>query len=110
MSESINDETVEVADQATDERTLPPDAVELFWAAERLVDRRFVVLPYTNDDPVLAHRLEDVGCASVVSLGSPIGTGLGIANPHHIEVIVEQAYGASALAKPRICGREGERT
>jgi thiazole synthase len=110
MSVSINDETVKVADQATDERTLPPDAVELFWAAERLIDSGFVVLPYTNDDPVLAHRLEDVGCASLMPLGSPIGTGLAIANPHHIEMIVEQANGASALQKPRICGREGERT
>jgi thiazole synthase len=74
-----------------DERTLLPDAVELVRAAERLVDDGFVVLPYTNDDPVLARRLEDTGCAAVMPLGSPIGTGLGIANPHNIEMIVEQA-------------------
>jgi thiazole synthase len=74
-----------------DERTLLPDAVELVRAAERLVDDGFVVLPYANDDPVLARRLEDTGCAAVMPLGSPIGTGLGIANPHNIEMIVERA-------------------
>jgi thiazole synthase len=74
-----------------DERTLLPDAVELVRAAEQLVDDGFVVLPYTNDDPVLSRRLEDTGCAAVMPLGSPIGTGLGIANPHNIEMIVEQA-------------------
>ncbi|MGJ5670295.1 thiazole synthase [Rhodococcus aetherivorans] len=74
-----------------DERTLLPDAIELVSAAEQLVDDGFVVLPYTTDDPVLARRLEDVGCAAVMPLGSPIGTGLGIANPHHIEMIVEAA-------------------
>ncbi|MCV7155222.1 thiazole synthase [Mycolicibacterium pyrenivorans] len=74
-----------------DERTLLPDAVELVRAAEQLVDDGFVVLPYTNDDPVLARRLEATGCAAVMPLGSPIGTGLGIANPHNIEMIVEQA-------------------
>ena len=110
MLVSINDETVEVADQTADERTLLPDAVELARATERLVDDGFVVLPYTNDDPVLARRLEDTGCAAVMSLGSPIGTGLGIANPHHIEMIVEQANGASAFQQPRVCGRGGERT
>jgi thiazole synthase len=74
-----------------DERTLLPDAVELVRAAEILVDDGFVVLPYTTDDPVLARRLEDTGCAAVMPLGSPIGTGLGIANPYNIEMIVEQA-------------------
>ena len=74
-----------------DERTLLPDPVELLEAAERLVDDGFVVLPYTNDDPVLAHRLEQVGCAAVMPLGSPIGSGLGIRNPHNIAMIVEQA-------------------
>ncbi len=110
MLVSINDETVEVADQTTDERTLLPDAVELFWAAERLADGRLVVLPYANDDPVLARRLEDTGCAVVMPLGPPIGTGLGIANPHHIEMIVEQENGACALQKPRVRGSGGERT
>src|SRR6201997_5511060 len=74
-----------------DERTLLPDGVELVRAAEQLVDDGFVVLPYTNDDPVLARRLEDTGCAAVMPLGSPIGTGLGITNPHNIEMIVARA-------------------
>jgi thiazole synthase len=74
-----------------DERTLMPDAIELVSAAEQLVDDGFVVLPYTTDDPVLARRLEDVGCVAVMPLGSPIGTGLGIANPHNIQMIVEGA-------------------
>ncbi|TNY36252.1 thiazole synthase [Thermomonospora catenispora] len=74
-----------------DERTLLPDPVELLDAAEQLVDAGFTVLPYTNDDPVLARRLEQVGCAAVMPLGSPIGSGLGIRNPHNIELIVEQA-------------------
>jgi thiazole synthase len=74
-----------------DERTLLPDPIELVDAAERLVDDGFVVLPYTNDDPVLARRLEQAGCAAVMPLGSPIGSGLGIRNPHNIELIVERA-------------------
>jgi thiazole synthase len=74
-----------------DERTLLPDPVELLDAAEQLVDDGFTVLPYTNDDPVLARRLEQVGCAAVMPLGAPIGTGLGIRNPHNIAMIVEQA-------------------
>jgi thiazole synthase len=74
-----------------DERTLLPDPIELLEAAERLVDDGFVVLPYTNDDPVLARRLEQVGCAAVMPLGSPIGSGMGIRNPHNIALIVEAA-------------------
>jgi thiazole synthase len=74
-----------------DEHTLLPDPVELLDAAERLVDDGFVVLPYTNDDPVLAWRLEQVGCVAVMPLGSPIGSGLGIRNPHNISLIVERA-------------------
>jgi thiazole synthase len=70
-----------------DERTLLPDAVELVSAAQRLVDDGFTVLPYTNDDPVLARRLADAGCAAVMPAGSPIGSGLGISNPHHLELI-----------------------
>src|SRR5919107_1986239 len=65
-----------------DERTLLPDAPELLAAAEQLVEDGFVVLPYTTDDPVLARRLEDAGCAAVMPLGSPIGSGQGIANPY----------------------------
>ena len=74
-----------------DERTLLPDPIELLDAAERLVADGFTVLPYTNDDPVLARKLERAGCAAVMPLGSPIGTGLGIRNPHNIEMIVELA-------------------
>ena len=74
-----------------DERTLLPDAPELLVAAEQLVDGGFVVLPYCNDDPILARRLEDVGCAAVMPLGSPIGSGRGIANPANLTLIVEQA-------------------
>lgn len=74
-----------------DERTLLPDPVELLDAAERLVDDGFVVLPYTTDDPVLARRLEAVGCAAVMPLGAPIGSGMGIRNPHNLRLIVESA-------------------
>ena len=73
-----------------DERTLLPDAVELVAAAEELVDAGFVVLPYTTDDPVLARRLEDVGCAAIMPLGSPIGSGMGINNPYNLRLIREQ--------------------
>src|SRR2546421_9504304 len=72
-----------------DERTLLPDAVELVAAAEKLVADGFTVLPYTTDDPVLARRLADLGCAAVMPAGSPIGSGLGISNPHHIALIRE---------------------
>ena len=75
----------------SDERLLLPDGPELLEAAERLVAEDFVVLAYTNDDPVLALRLEQAGCAAVMPLGSPIGSGLGIRNPHNIALIVEQA-------------------
>lgn len=74
-----------------DDRTLLPDPVELLDAADRLVADGFVVLAYTNDDPVLALRLQEAGCAAVMPLGSPIGTGLGIRNPHNIELIVSRA-------------------
>src|SRR5215217_7823773 len=74
-----------------DDRTLLPDSVELLRAAEELTGDGFTVLPYTNDDPILARRLEAAGCAAVMPLGSPIGTGLGIRNPHNIALIVEGA-------------------
>ncbi|MFD0823136.1 thiazole synthase, partial [Micromonospora zhanjiangensis] len=70
-----------------DERTLLPDGVELLRAAEQLVDDGFTVLPYTSDDPVLARRLAEVGCAAVMPAGAPIAAGLGIGNPHHIRLI-----------------------
>jgi thiazole synthase len=74
-----------------DDEWLLPDPVELLDAASQLVADGFVVLPYTNDDPVLAQRLEQLGCAAVMPLGAPIGTGLGIQNPHNIELIVAKA-------------------
>jgi len=74
-----------------DDRTLLPDALELVAAAEELVDAGFVVLPYCSDDPVTARRLEQVGCSAVMPLGSPIGSGLGIRNPHNIALVVEQS-------------------
>ena len=74
-----------------DDRTLYPDAVELLDAAETLAGEGFTVLPYTNDDPILARRLEEAGCAAVMPLGSPIGSGAGIRNPYNIAIIVERA-------------------
>ena len=74
-----------------DDRTLLPDAVQLVEAAETLVDDGFTVLPYTNDDPILARRLEEVGCAAVMPLGSPIGSGMGIRNPYNVRIIAESA-------------------
>jgi thiazole synthase len=74
-----------------DDRTLFPDAVELLRAAEQLVADGFVVLPYTNDDPILARRLEEVGCAAVMPLGSPIGSGAGIRNPYNLQILIERA-------------------
>jgi thiazole synthase len=73
-----------------DEHTLLPDPHELLDAAEQLVDDGFVVLAYTNDDPVLARRLEDAGVAAVMPLGAPIGTGMGINNPYNLALIVER--------------------
>ena len=73
-----------------DDHTLLPDPVELLRAAEELVADGFTVLPYTNDDPILARRLEDAGCAAVMPLGSPIGSGMGI-NPYNLRLIIEAA-------------------
>jgi thiazole synthase len=74
-----------------DEETLLPDVAALVEATRALVERGFEVLPYTNDDPVTARRLEDLGCVAVMPLGAPIGSGLGIRNPHAIELIVARA-------------------
>lgn len=74
-----------------DPRTLFPDTAGLVEAAKILVKEGFVVLPYTNDDPIVAKRLEDVGCAAVMPLAAPIGSGLGIRNPHNIRLILEDA-------------------
>jgi len=74
-----------------DEDTLLPDGAELLVAAEQLIDDGFVVLPYANDDPVLSRRLEDLGCAVVMPLGAPIGSGSGIRNPYNLRIIRERA-------------------
>lgn len=74
-----------------DDRTLLPDVAELLKAAEALVEDGFVVFPYTTDDPVAAKRLEELGCAAVMPLGSPIGSGMGIRNPYNLRLIVEAA-------------------
>jgi thiazole synthase len=74
-----------------DDRTLLPEPTELLDAAATLTAEGFIVLPYTSDDPVLARRLEEVGCAAVMPLGSPIGSGMGIRNPYNFALIVEQA-------------------
>jgi len=74
-----------------DDRTLFPDAVELVEAAEILVDDGFTVLPYTNDDPIFARRLEEAGCAAVMPLGSPIGSGMGIRNPYNLQILAERS-------------------
>ena len=74
-----------------DEETLLPDGENLLTAARTLVQQGFTVMPYTNDDPVLAQKLEDVGCAAIMPLGAPIGSGLGIRNPHNIQLIKSRA-------------------
>ncbi len=74
-----------------DDVTLLPEPLQLVEAAEELVRDGFVVLPYTSDDPILARRLEDVGCAAVMPLGAPIGSGLGVLNPRNIEAIANAA-------------------
>lgn len=74
-----------------DPKTLFPDNVELLKATETLVKEGFVVLPYTNDDPVVCKRLEDLGAAAVMPLGAPIGSGMGIRNPANLRIIIEQA-------------------
>ncbi len=72
-----------------DQKTLFPDNEALLEAARYLVKEGFVVLPYTNDDPIVAKKLEDIGCAAVMPLGAPIGSGLGIRNPHNIAIIID---------------------
>ena len=74
-----------------DSKTLFPDVEETIAAARTLVQRGFTVLPYTSDDPVAAKKLEDLGCAAVMPLAAPIGSGLGIRNPHNIQLILEAA-------------------
>ncbi len=73
-----------------DEKTLFPDNEELLIAARELVKQDFIVLPYTSDDVVLCKKLQDIGCAAVMPLGAPIGSGLGIRNPYNLRIILEQ--------------------
>ena len=72
-----------------DEKTLFPDNEELLKAAKVLVGEGFTVLPYTSDDPIVCKKLEDIGCAAVMPLGAPIGSGLGIRNPFNIRIILD---------------------
>lgn len=72
-----------------DEKTLFPDNEELLKAAKTLVQEGFTVLPYTSDDPIVCRKLEDIGCAAVMPLGAPIGSGLGIRNPYNIRIILD---------------------
>ena len=74
-----------------DEKTLFPDNVALLEATEVLVEEGFIVLPYTNDDPVVCKKLEQLGAAAVMPLGAPIGSGMGIRNPANLRIIIEQA-------------------
>ena len=74
-----------------DDKTLFPDIPATIEAAKTLVKEGFVVLPYINDDPITAKRLEEIGCAAVMPLAAPIGSGLGIRNPYNIRIILEQA-------------------
>ena len=74
-----------------DPKTLFPDNGELLKATERLVAESFIVLPYTNDDPVVCRKLEELGAAAVMPLGAPIGSGMGIRNPANLRIILEQA-------------------
>ncbi len=70
-----------------DEQTLFPDVEQLLIAAETLIEDGFTVLPYCNDDPIICKKLEDIGCAAVMPLGAPIGSGMGIRNPYNLQII-----------------------
>ncbi|PSL42333.1 thiazole-phosphate synthase [Salsuginibacillus halophilus] len=76
---------------SVNERTLMPDPIETLKATEILAEEGFTVLPYTSDDPVLAKRLEEAGAAAVMPGAAPIGTGLGVLNPYHLSLIIEEA-------------------
>jgi thiazole synthase len=73
-----------------DEETLFPDVEHLLTAADELVKDGFIVLPYCNDDPITCRKLADIGCAAVMPLGAPIGSGMGLRNPYNIEIIRDQ--------------------
>jgi thiazole synthase len=73
-----------------DDETLFPDVEHLIRAAAELVNDGFIVLPYCNDDPITCKKLQDIGCAAVMPLGAPIGSGMGIRNPYNLQIIREQ--------------------
>lgn len=73
-----------------DDQTLFPDVEQLLAAAIELVKKGFIVLPYCNDDPITCKKLQDIGCAAVMPLGAPIGSGMGIRNPYNLRIIREQ--------------------
>jgi thiazole synthase len=79
-----------------DKKTLLPDPIETLSAAQTLLKEDFIVMAYSNDDPVLARRLKDAGVASVMPLGSPIGSGQGILNPNNIRILLEDLKGSDA--------------
>ena len=85
------------AAKAGDDETLMPDAEELLKAARELVRDGFTVMAYANDDPILCRKLQDAGCAAVMPLGSPIGSGMGIRNPYNFQIIREY------LEVPMLC-------
>lgn len=74
-----------------DPKTLLPDNEQTLRAAQQLIDEGFTVLPYVSDDPIVCRKLEEMGCAAVMPLAAPIGSGLGIRNPHNIRFILEQS-------------------
>ncbi|MFN8600212.1 MAG: thiazole synthase [Candidatus Binatia bacterium] len=74
-----------------DEKTLFPDVAATIEASRVLVNEGFIVLPYVTDDPVACKKLEDIGCAAVMPLAAPIGSGLGIRNPYNLKIIIEQS-------------------
>lgn len=91
LARELLDTTLIKLEVIGDEKTLFPDVPATLEAAKALVDDGFTVLPYFNDDPVAARRLEDIGCAAVMPLAAPIGSGLGVRNPFNIEIIVKHA-------------------
>ncbi len=88
--EALGTDTVKL-EVIGDEKTLFPDNEATLEAARLLVDRGFNVMPYTIDDPIVCRKLEDAGCVAVMPLAAPIGSGLGIRNPHNIAIIVENS-------------------
>lgn len=74
-----------------DEKTLFPDNEGLLEAAKELISQGFIVMPYCIDDPIICRKLEEIGCAAVMPLAAPIGSGLGVCNPYNVRIIIEQA-------------------